>query len=202
MSALGGLRTLHLAAIDLGMLPKPLLVLPLVCLASCQDVSAFAEQCPAPLGHWRKQSEGMNHHAIPVHVRLDASGAAKWNGENVTDSKLAAYLETSRQMNPLPFVILSAEAETRCNRVQTVRKLMDRRYCHVRWACGEGSGKSRDWNQVMDLPPPKELRRLGKQADAAREASESCATPSDVEPIEGTDGTAPSHYRCRPIRPK
>lgn len=202
VSAMGGLQTLHQAAIYSAMPIKPQLILPLFCLASCQDAGAYAEQCHAPLGHWRRQSEGMNHHAIPVHVRLDASGAVKWNGENVTDSKLAAYLETSRQMDPLPFVILTAQAETPCNRVQAVRQLMDRRYCHVGWTCGEGSGNSRDWVQVMDLPPPGELRRLGQQADAVLEAAESCATPSDMELIDGTDGTEPSHYHCRSIVPQ
>lgn len=79
---------------------------------------------------------------------------------------------------------------------------MDGEFCHVRWACGEGSGSSRDWDQVMDLPPPGELRRLELQTDAALEASETCATPSDLELIDGTDGTSPNHYRCRPIPPQ
>lgn len=70
-------------------------------LASCQDAGSYAEQCHASLDHWRKQSEGMNHHAIPIHVRMDAHGVAKWNGEKVTDAKLVAYLGTARQMNPL-----------------------------------------------------------------------------------------------------
>lgn len=182
-----------------GMPFKYLVALTAFCLAGCQDAGAYAEHCSAPLAHWRKQSEGMNHHAIPVHVRLDAEGRATWNGKTVTDSELAAYLDTTRPMDPLPFIILSARPETPCNRVEAMRQLMDRHYCQLRRACGEGSGNSRDWDQVMDLPPAPELRRLEQQADAISAAAESCAVPSDMEQIDGTDGTKPSHYRCRPI---
>jgi hypothetical protein len=113
----------------------------------------------------------MNHHAIPVHVRIDALGAVTWNGVPVTDSKLASYLDQSRPMDPLPFVILSAESTTPCDTVHRVRRLMDERYCHLRWVCGEGSGKSEDWDQVMDLPPPEELERLEAIADNAAAAA-------------------------------
>ena len=114
----------------------------------------------------------MNHHAIPVHVRLDSHGAVTWNGVVVTDPELGVYLDQSRSMNPLPFVILSAQADAPCDRVQVVRRLMDQRYCNLRWVCGEGSGDSRNWNQVIDLPPPDELRRLEAIADNAAEAAE------------------------------
>jgi len=177
----------------------PQLILLALLLAGCQDVGAYGEQCSTPLGHWRKQSEGMNHHAIPNHVRLDSHGAATWNGVGVSDSELSTYLDQSRPMDPLPFMILSAQADTPCDRVRAVRQLMDRRYCSLRWVCGEGSGDSQSWDSVVDLPPPKELRRLEQQADAVLEAADGCAAPSDMEKVDGTDGTKGSHYRCRPI---
>jgi hypothetical protein len=49
---------------------------------------------------------------------------------------------------------------------------MDRRYCSLRWVCGEGSGDSKNWEPVMDLPPPDELRRMEAIADNAAEAAE------------------------------
>jgi len=178
------------------------LILAALLLAGCQDAGTYGERCSVPLAHWRKQSEGMNHHAIPVHLRLDSLGAAEWNGVVVTDSELSAYLDQSRAITPLPFIILSAQPDTSCDRVRAMRQLMDQRYCHVRWACGEGSASSRDWHEVMDLPPPAEMRRLEEKADAVAEAAEGCATPSDMEQIDGTSGAKPSDYRCRPINPE
>ena len=48
----------------------------------------------------------------------------------------------------------------------------------------------------MDLPPPKELHRLEDQVDAMTEAAKSCATPSNMELIQGRTGNAPADYRC------
>lgn len=172
MTAMGGLRTLEQAAIGSAMPFKLQLVLPALLLAACQDTGSNGERCSVPLAHWRKQSEGMNHHAIPVHVRLDSLGAATWNGVGVTDSELSTYLDQSRPMDPLPFIILSVQTDTPCDRVLAVRQLMDQRYCHLRWVCGEGSGDSRDWDSVMDLPPPDELRRIEAIADNVAEAAE------------------------------
>ena len=66
-------------------------------------MKSYAAECHAPLAHWRKQAEGINHHAMPIHVRLDERGAAYWDGVEVTDAKLTAYLETSRKLNPNHF---------------------------------------------------------------------------------------------------
>lgn len=171
------------------------LLVSLLLTAGCQDVGTYGKRCSAPLAHWRKQSEGINHHAISAHVRLASNGSITWNGLKVTQSKLSTLLDESRSMNPSPFIILSAEADTACNRVRAIRTLMDARYCSRHWACGEGSRRSKDWDPIMDLPPPAELDRLGKQADAASRAADSCPTRSDLGRVEGTDGTEPSHYR-------
>lgn len=151
---------------------RPLFILPFIGLGSCQDAVAYAEQCGAPPAHWRKQSDGINHHAIAFPVQLDAGGGATWNGKAVLDSELAAHLDEVSQFDPLPFVILSARPETPCQRVEAIRRLMNDRYCHLRWVCGEGSGDSKDWEPVMDLPPPEELRRLEALADNIAEAAE------------------------------
>jgi hypothetical protein len=47
-----------------------------------------------------------------------------------------------------------------------------------------------------------EVGLIGTQADAVLVAAEKCKAPSDMEQIEGTNGTEPEHYRCRPITPK
>lgn len=201
MPALGGLRTLDPTAMTTAMPFKHLAVLTAFCLLGCQDAGAYAEQCNAPPAHWRKQSEGIGHHAIPIHVRLDAEGRARWNGKTVTHSELATYLDKARPMDPLPFIILSARPETPCDRVEAIRQLMEQHFCQPRKVCGEGSGNSRDWDQGMDLRPTPELRQLERQADAVSEAAERCVMPSDMEKIEGTSGTESSHYRCRPIPP-
>ena len=151
---------------------KSQLILPALFLVGCQKVGTYGEQCSAPLTHWRKQSEGMNHHAIPVHVRLSSQGAATWNGVAVTDSELGSYLDQSRPIVPLPFIILSAQPDTPCDRVRAVRHLMNQRYCSLRWVCGEGSGDSRNWDSVMDLPSPEERRRLEETADNLAAAAE------------------------------
>jgi biopolymer transport protein ExbD len=202
VASLGGLRTLAPTAMTTAMPFKHLVALTAFCLASYQNAGADAEQCSAPPAHWRKQSEGMGHHAIPIHVRLDAEGQAGWNGKTVMDSELAAYLDKARPMEPSPFVILSAQPETSCNRVEAMRRVLEQHYCQLRSVCGEGSGNSRDWDQGMDLRPTPELRQLEQKADAMSEAAERCVVPSAMDKIEGTSGTEPAHYRCRPIPPE
>lgn len=50
-----------------------------------------------------------------------------------------------------------------------------------------------------DREADRAVKALGLQADAALEAAHKCPVPSDIERIDGKDGTKPEHYRCRPI---
>lgn len=88
----------------------------------------------------------MGHHAIPVRIRVNARGEISWNGVAVDKRTFTRYLEEARPLDPLPFLILSADGRAPCDRVKQVRNLMDERYCKLRWACGEGEG---DWQQRM-----------------------------------------------------
>ena len=141
----------------------------LALLPSCEKPRTYADQCSTPLPHWRKPSEGMNHHAFPNRVRLDKSGNIYWNGVLIDEPTLDQYMEQQSALNPVPFPMLLADAEAPCGSVERVRTLMDQRLCNIRWACGEGDGA---WEPRMDLPPPDELRRIGEIADDALEAAE------------------------------
>lgn len=144
---------------------RKLAVLVLLALPGCNPVATYDANCSVPLPHWRKQSDGMNHHAVPMHIRLDEKGRANFAGQDVTDAELADVLDKAKPLRPEPFMILSAQPHTPCKRVRAIRQLMDQRYCNRKWACGEGSGVSRDWNPVMDLPSPDALRELDAIAD-------------------------------------
>jgi hypothetical protein len=146
------------------------MVIPLLALLlNCDTPRTYAKQCSAPLPHWRKPSEGMNHHAVPIRVRLDQSGTIFWNGTGIDERTLGHYMEESGRLNPVPFPLLLPDAGAPCRSVQRVRALMDERLCNIRWACGEGHGA---WQSRMDLPPPDELRRIEEIADHAADAAE------------------------------
>jgi hypothetical protein len=148
---------------------KALALAAFVISGGCANDGTYAAQCSAALAHWRKPSEGMNHHAIPNRIRLDGQGKLYWNRVPIDESTLALYMDQSRPLNPLPFLILSPDEDAPCAAVSRVRALMNERYCNLRWACGEGHGK---WESTMDLPSSEELRRIGAIADNALEAAE------------------------------
>jgi biopolymer transport protein ExbD len=82
-----------------------------------------------------------------LHVGINGSGGITWNNQAVNERTLARYLDVSRQMNPLPFLILKADADAPCAAVEQVRALMGQRFCKSQVSsCGEGDG---EWLERM-----------------------------------------------------
>ena len=133
-------------------------------LASCSDNDSQALQCPAPLAHWRKPADGIDHHAQRNLIEVRADGGILWNKQLVTEKTVTAWIKLGDDMFPRPFLILDPAPGATCGDIVRVRALMNAEYCKEKWACGEGKGP---WQPVMFAPDAELSRELEAAADNA-----------------------------------
>jgi hypothetical protein len=132
------------------MIRQSLLIACLALLAGCHSNLTYDYACPTPLKHWWTRSAGVDHHAVIWRIEIDGKGALVWNSMGTDEKEISRYLKIGRSLNPRPFVILAPAPDAPCDRVHTVRALIDANYCGDGFRCGEGRGY---WQPSMFGPP-------------------------------------------------
>jgi hypothetical protein len=104
------------------------------------------------LPHWRSPQEGFSVLAPSSRVELMRDGSLIWNGERVSEVRLAQYSHQSSKLNPRPFIIFQVENGAACSRVRVIRNLIDQQAkCQEQGyagLCGEGPDS---WTRQGDV---------------------------------------------------
>ena len=106
-----------------------------------QADKTYAVGCSSLPSHWAGRRIAHLRAVQPIYVRAD--GSALWNERVVSDDTLKLYLSKASAMDSEPQIVLSVAPAAACERVDTVRSIMNgSSLCngpHV--LCSEGS----DW---------------------------------------------------------
>jgi len=154
---------------------KPLLLLSLCAtLLGCNGRATYAEQCSAPLPHWRTQERDWHNPPVIITVRISAGGELRWNGASVSREQLQEYLSIVPTLNPAPATVLKVDPAADCARVTAVREEMDQSLQCRQGGCAEGEG---EWGDGSPFPDRNEmtpeqnraLTRLEEQVDRVSE---------------------------------
>ena len=108
-----------------------------------QSTNTYALNCATPLDHWYGQSIGHMRFVQPLYIRTD--GSVLWNKEIISDAVLRRYMSQFSTLNPQPQIVLEVAPSTPCERVNSIRKIMDDTpICKGPYSlCSEGS----NWEQ-------------------------------------------------------
>ena len=121
-------------------------------LSACSKPGIYPKQCSALLPKWRKPAEGYGILVMPNRIRLRRDGSLMWNGERISEARLATYSHASSELNPRPFIILQIDPGTDCGRVRVIRNLVDEQAKCQEYPrlCSEGPDP---WARISDVPP-------------------------------------------------
>lgn len=114
----------------------PVLAVLLFTVAACARENS-SEACVPVLAGWATPQTGQRPYLIPNLVRV-TDNQIKWNGVQVNEPILGAYLRESARMNPMPFVVFDPETGD-CAFARRVRDIIDRSYPCSDGACGQGT---------------------------------------------------------------
>ena len=88
-----------------------------------QSSKTYATSCSVPLQHWGEQRLAHQRYVQPIYIRAD--GSVLWNQVSISDTVLQDYVSRSSAMNPEPQIVLEVAPEAACDRVGTVRLILD-----------------------------------------------------------------------------
>jgi hypothetical protein len=110
----------------------------LLTLASCARERSN-DVCVPVLPGWTTPRTGQPPFFVPNVVRVSGN-QIRWNGVQVSEQTLAAYLQESAQLNPMPFVIFDPQTRD-CAFASQVRDIVDANYPCRDGACGQGTAE-------------------------------------------------------------
>ena len=94
--------------------------------AGCERApETYASSCEGPLPHWGREKDGIGHLRAVQPVYLASDGSVLWNRAVISDAVLKRYMVTVSGMNPEPQAVLEVAPTALCQRVKTVRAIMD-----------------------------------------------------------------------------
>lgn len=85
----------------------------------------YAAACSTPFAHWGREKNGIGHLRAVQPVYVGSDGSILWNKALISDDTLRRYMSQMSVMNPEPQVVLDVSPAAPCDRVITVRGIMD-----------------------------------------------------------------------------
>lgn len=93
-------------------------------LTGCsQSSSTYALNCATPPDHWLGQEIVHMRFVQSVYIRTD--GSVLWNKVMISDAILQRYMSRVSTMEPEPQIVLEVAQSASCERVETIRQIMD-----------------------------------------------------------------------------
>jgi hypothetical protein len=104
--------------------PYPIALL-MACLATgcSQSSETYAASCAVPLDHWGERRIAHHRYVQPIYIRAD--GSVLWNQAAISDTDLQSYMSQVSAMDQEPQIVLEVAPEAPCDRVSTVRSIVD-----------------------------------------------------------------------------
>lgn len=118
-------------------------------LSGCSETSGTYDlSCAQPPKYWGTQKDGIGHLRLVNSVKLDDLGHLTWNKVPMSDDQLSKFAIQSGNLNPEPQLILEVTGRSPCERVETIRRIMNAApICQGEYPlCSEGRNW-RDWDE-------------------------------------------------------
>lgn len=130
----------------------PTLLLFSVSLGCNKAPQTYSASCSAPLSGWGTEKSGLGHHLPIMPVYVGSDGSVLWNRVTISDAQLRKYMGQANALNPVPQVILEASPSATCDRIKTIRAIMDATpMCNGPYSrCSEG-WNWRQWPEMGGL---------------------------------------------------
>jgi hypothetical protein len=123
-------------------------------LAGCvPDGETYAKSCATKLSHWRSEKDGIGHLLPVISISVSSAGRLsrtfRSNVSALSDVQLREFMNWANSAIPQPQIVLEVAPDAPCDRVRTVRAIMDESaICHGQYSlCSEGRNW-RDWPLV------------------------------------------------------
>ena len=85
----------------------------------------YSAACSTPLDNWTTEKDGIGHLLPVMPVYVGSDGTVLWGKTAISDVQLHTYMLETSQLNPAPQVVLEVSPSAHCDRVASVRRIMD-----------------------------------------------------------------------------
>jgi len=95
--------------------------------------------CPSPPLIFGTAKVGIAHLRVPLTISIDRDGTVRWSGHRISDATFKRFVAEAGELNPEPQLIVDVTNRPNCQRLQKVRRVLERAPICSKHLCSEGS---------------------------------------------------------------